>query len=101
MPSAASVPSHRGRADRPEVRVRLPTTVKACLSGLPSDEDGPLAAGPKLVEVVRSRELLDDEPGVRRENAELVGGDQPERVATDPADRRFPGMPLLVDRREV
>ena len=58
------------------------------LSGPDGEQDRPLAARPERTEVVVAGEHLDDQPGVLGEAAQLVGGDQAEPVATDPAARR-------------
>ena len=45
--------------------------------------------GPSGSQVVVAGELLDVEPGVLGHRAQLVGADEPQRVAPDPADRRL------------
>ena len=66
--------------------------------GLTRDEDRPLAAGTERPEVVAAGHELDDEPGPLGELAQLVGRDEAQPVAPDPASRRPALAALLEDR---
>ena len=84
-------PGGPGRPDRPP---------RAARQGSDGEQDRPLAAGPDRAHVVAAGEHLDDQPGVLGEAAQLVGRDQPEAVAADPAARRAALAALLEDRRQ-
>ena len=65
---------------------------------LDRDEDRALAAGAQRPQVVAAGEHLDDQPGVLGEAAQLVGRDEPQPVAADPAAGRLALAALLEDR---
>ena len=67
-------------------------------SGLDREEDRPLAAGAHRTQVVAARQELDGQPGVLGVPTQLVGRDEAQPVAADPAAGRLALAALLEDR---